>query len=78
MMEIETICYLLGIIIGIIIGVIMTRKKHTNEPIGTLRIDSSDPDGPYLFLELSSNVDFVKNKRYVTLKVDTKSYITQK
>ena len=78
MMGIEIICYLLGVIIGIIIGVIMTRKKHTNEPIGTLRIDSSDPDGPYLFLELSSNVDIVKSKKYVTLKVDTKNYITQK
>ena len=65
------LCLLIG---GYILGIYHAKQN----PIGTLRIDSSDPDGPYLFLELSSNVDFIKNKRYVTLKVDTKSYITQK
>lgn len=51
-----------------------------DEAIGTLKIDSSDPDdGPYLFLELKKNPnDVIGDKKYVTLEVDTTGYISQK
>lgn len=63
---------LIGIIIGCIISKIVCRDK----PVGTLRVDISDPDdGPYLFLELSKGVDVIRRKRNVVLKVNTTSYI---
>ena len=71
----EIVYYLIGFVVGVIISKIIFRKKEN--PIGTLRIDSSDPDGPYLFLELSSEPDSIKNEKYITLKVDTKSYISR-
>jgi hypothetical protein len=70
------------VLIGIscfILGCVVTRFIFRTKPIGTLKVDESDPeDGPYLFLELSTNPNAIKQKQYVTLKVDTKSYISQK
>lgn len=69
------------IVVSICVGVIgycFGVKKYSKNPIGTLRIDSSDPDGPYLFLELETDPNVLKKEKYVTLKVDTKSYISQK
>lgn len=65
--------YLAGIILGCGITIALTRKK----PIGILRVDNSDPDGPYLFLELKTDPNEIVNESYVTLKVNTKSYISQ-
>lgn len=66
------VCLICGYVLGYSLG------KNKRKPIGTLRIDSSDPDGPYLFLELEVNPEVVKKEKYVLLKVDTKSYISQK
>lgn len=56
--------------------------KKTNEQnryiVGTLRVDCSDEDGPYMFLELGVPVEEVINKEKVMLNVDTKSYISRK
>lgn len=70
-----------AIVIGIaggMLGYILTKHIYSKKPIGVLRIDSSDPDGPYLFLELETDPNVLKKEKYVTLKVDTKSYISQK
>lgn len=64
--------------IGIMVGSIITRIIIRPLDIGTLRIDTSDPDGPFMFLELSKDVDTVASKKYVILKVNLKSYISQK
>ena len=73
-MEIFIAC-LLGCLFGCVITVVVFRVKH----IGTLRIDSSDPyEGPYMFLELKKDVGNIGRKKYVILKVNTKSYISQK
>ena len=61
-----------------IMGYALAMRKYSKKPIGTLRIDSSDPDGPYLFLELETEPNVIKKEKYVTLKVDTRSYISQK
>ena len=66
--------FFVGVLLGFGIVYLMSRDK----PIGTLRIDSSDPDGPYMFLELESGVGDICARKYVLLKVDTKSYISQK
>lgn len=61
-----------GVIIGIFLTILILRK----EPIGTLRVDYSDPDsGPYLFLEIpQKNSHLITQKKTVTFKVD----LTQK
>ena len=44
---------LIILVIGILIGLLIERYIFQEKPIGSLRIDQSDPDsGPYLFLEL--------------------------
>lgn len=48
--------------IGIVVGSIITRMVTKPLDFGTLRIDTSDPDGPFMFLELSKDVDAVASK----------------
>ena len=63
-------------VIGILVGCIITLSIFRMRTVGSLRIDTSDPDdGPYLFLELSRDVSVVYQRKYVTLKVNTKSFI---
>ena len=64
--------------IDIVIASIITKIITKPLDIGTLRIDTSDPDGPFMFLELSKDVDVVASKKYIILKVNLKSYISQK
>lgn len=64
--------------LGVLVGSIVTRIILRTLGVGTLRIDTSDPDGPYMFLELSKGMDTVASKKYVVLKVNLKSYISQK
>lgn len=64
------------LICGYVLGYFLGKNKR--KPIGTLRVDSSDPDGPYFFLELATNPNVIKKEKYVLLKVDTRSYISQK
>lgn len=66
-------------IAGLILGAIFTMILSRMRTIGALRVDRSDPeDGPYLFLELTSGPEVIQHKKYITLKVDTRSYISQK
>ena len=62
------VCLICGYTLGYSFG------NNKRKPIGTLRVDSSDPDGPYLFLELETDPNVIKKEKYVLLKVDTKSY----
>lgn len=78
--------YLLGglVVILLIIVLILSIKLSNlkkQEPIGKLRVDSSDPDdGPYLFLELNQSIEAVKlrDKKRVILEVDDTNFISQK
>lgn len=60
-------------IIGFIIGSILAKKLFIKDPIGTLRIDNSDPDSPpYLFLEIDhGNARKIQEDKYVIFRVDT-------
>lgn len=64
------IVWLIGVIVGYILAVTLKRGKSA----GTLKIDSSDPEGPYLFLELSKDVDIIRGEQYVTFRVDDSNY----
>lgn len=67
------IAFLVGVLIGTIIYAIAVKTAS----VGTLRIDQSDPeDSPYLFLELNKNITVISSKKYVTMKVDLRNYIS--
>ena len=55
-----------GLIVGAITSCIILKRKIS----GTLKVDCSDPDGPYLFLELNESLGEIKKKEFVILGVD--------
>ena len=61
-------------IIGVVVGYILSVTFKHSKSVGTLKIDSSDPEGPYLFLELSKDVDYIRREQYVTFRVDDSNY----
>lgn len=64
--------------IGFIVGLLFeTPKRYKRRPVGTLRIDNSDPDGPFLFLELITPLENVVSQKQVVVDVNTESYISQ-
>ncbi len=66
----------IGILVGIVCTTIASDIATRTKPVGSLRIDRSDPDdGPYLFLELSKDVEEIYRKKYVTFKVSLKNFI---
>lgn len=70
----EVIYVVVGILIGFAVLSII-RRKH---PVGFLRIDKSDPDGPYLFLELKKSVNEIIAQRTVLLEVKREDFIPHK
>lgn len=71
---------MLVFLFGVFIGLLIERYAFRDKPIGSLRVDRSDPDsGPYLFLELNpGGADEIYKKRYVSLRVELKNYISHK
>lgn len=65
----EILLFLGGVIAG---GFIMWWKLARQKPIGTLRVDNSDPDSqPYLFLEIDRGKAHILQKdKVVSLRVD--------
>ena len=70
----EVIYVIIGIMIGFIVSSII-RRKH---PVGFLRIDKSDSDGPYLFLELKKSVNEIVTQKTVLLEVKREDFIPHK
>lgn len=64
--------------VGILIGIVCTMIMYRVKCIGSLRVDTSDPEGPYLFLELSKDISYIHQKKYITLKVNLKNFIPHK
>lgn len=70
----EVVYVVVGIMIGFVVSFII-RRKH---PVGFLRIDKSDPDGPYLFLELKKSINEIVTQRTVLLEVKREDFIPHK
>lgn len=66
------------IVVAVLSFVLGYLRQGSQKPVGTLRIDTSDPDGPYLFLELHTPINEVMRHKTVTLDVNLESYISQK
>ena len=67
----------LAILVGIIAGMFVMAIGVLQLCAGILRIDSSDEDGPYLFLDLDKNVDSIRERKYVLFKVKEHNFITR-
>lgn len=68
--------YVFIFVVGIILGVIFDKFLIKSSHIGTLRIDNSDGDGPYLFLELTKSVSSFKKRKQVFMSVKEENYIS--
>ena len=68
----------IGIIIGIVIGLAISIVSFFLRSIGALRIDHSDEDGPYLFLELKKGVRDISNRKMVVLMVRREDFLPHK
>lgn len=64
--------------IGVLLGQKKCDKRNLEKSIGDLRVDTSDPDGPYLFLELATDPSNLTNMDYVVLKVNFENIVSQK
>ncbi len=63
-------------VVGFLVGFGITAAIFRWKCVGTLRVDTSDPDGPFIFLEASKSIDFIASKKTVMLKVNLKNYIS--
>ncbi len=63
-------------ILGFLVGCGITAAIFRRKCIGTLRVDTSDSDGPFIFLEASKSIDVIASKKTVMLKVNLKNYIS--
>ena len=65
-----TIAYILGLLVGVLICRFWDHMKKP-KTVGSLRVDRTDPDGPYLFLELedSDGMGKIMNQKEVIFKV---------
>lgn len=74
----EQIWYWLGIgtIVGVVLTTIVTLILQHHRTVGNLREDRSDPDSPYLFLELTpGGYDKLHKLSRVELNVLLKDYL---
>ena len=66
-------------LLGMMAGYSLALMKHKDDPVGTLRVDRSDPDdAPYLFLELddSTAVNKITKSDTVSFRVRAENYIS--
>lgn len=63
---------------GILGGWILSDMSTRHHTEGTLRIDSSDSEGIYLFLELETSIDKLRHEDTVVFRVKDESYLPQK
>ena len=65
--------------IGWLLGSVVTMLIFRKFIVGILQVvEIENEDQPYLFLDLSKDVDSVIKKKYVMLKVNAKSRISHK
>ncbi len=64
---------LVGVIFAVVVGTLLTRMEGTH---GILHVDVSDPEGPYMFLELTEQIDAILQEEEVLLAVDVKNYLS--
>lgn len=64
-------------ILGVIVGTIVVKMLEPKN-IGSLRVDHSDPDSPYVFLEANIPMDEIQKHKRVILDVKIQDYLPRK
>ena len=72
--------FLVGLVLGFILMKVFSKKSKPMASSGYLRVDHSDPDSPYLFLEISSQaeMDQIPKKKQICFDVKTEDFVPQK
>ena len=65
-----------GAIFFFLLGFISAKLYFKRKKVGKLHIETSDPEGAYLFVELTSSIDYLMTQNDVVLTIDTKNYIS--
>lgn len=61
----------IALAVGALIGYFVSIFVHRDKEVGTLMVNTSDPDGAYLFVALNGPVEeTIIGRTYVTMKVD--------
>ena len=61
----------IALVVGVLIGYFVSIFVHREKDVGTLMVNTSDPDGPYLFVALNGPVEnTIIGRTHVTMKVD--------
>ena len=72
----EGFIYIISIILAFLIGVDITERRFAdqckNKIVGSLEMDTSDPDGPYIFAEFNKPVETIFSNKYIVLKVNAR------
>ena len=72
-----SVCLIFGVLIGSCVTRLVINKKMQTS--GTLVIDNSDTeDGPYMFLELTEQIDNVYVMEKIILEVRKENYLSRK
>ena len=76
----EILAIILCFLAGFMSGAVITIVVHCVRAVGDLRLDTSDPDSPFLFLELKKpgTIEHLRDEQFVTLRVNLKNYIPRK
>lgn len=61
-----------------VLGVLIVELLFVISKVGILRIEQTDLNDFNLFLELEKNIDEVRTKRYVVLKINDESFFSRK
>lgn len=65
------VVYCVGVFMGYILAKVLNRPKT----VGTIRIDRSDEDGPYLFLELEQPLHTFARKKHVCVEIKNVDFL---
>lgn len=66
----------LSLFVGFLFGI--KHERERTKPFGTIHVETSDPDGPYIFLELDKthSPDKLLCEKEVTFLVDVENYVS--
>lgn len=62
-----------SIVTSLFVGIRIGKLSHKR--FGTINIDHSDTDGPFIFLELSCPLEELEKHKTVLMDIDNKDYI---
>lgn len=68
----ELAMLIFGALVIFIVGICIGKALMKIKSVGILRVNNSDSEGTYLFLELNSpDMTLITNRKYVTMKVES-------